>query len=199
MKRFSYFLFACVLVILLLPVLSDYFLPWPEFKGETTPDFSISKVSFGSDPTASVHMVAFLDFQCPVCKADWPLLKSLESSYRDRINFAMVVIPSQAHPNAYDAAKAYHCSGDAKEMADLLFQDPAGNYSAYAQVLGFDVSAFDVCMAGKMDRIDADAVFALSHGVKGTPTYFIDGIRFEGSQTQDTLRNVIDSALEARS
>jgi protein-disulfide isomerase len=47
-----------------------------------------------------------------------------------------------------------------------------------------------------MDLIENDLDFALTTGVRGTPTFFINGLVLVGAQPAEVFAEVIDAELE---
>lgn len=69
----------------------------------------------------------------------------------------------------------------------------------YAARIGLDQTVFRSCFYSSRaeNKVRDDLVFALGHGIRGTPTYVISGRWFEGVQDEGFLRGVLDSAVEA--
>jgi protein-disulfide isomerase len=100
------------------------------------------------------------------------------------------------HPHAQQAAEAAEAAaaqGKFWEMAELLFAnqhklaDP--HLTRYAMGLGIDTSKFDNDLAthAYAERIHADVLSGKQSGVTGTPTFFINGRRHEGSDDLPSL------------
>ena len=84
---------------------------------------------------------------------------------------------------------------------DKLYSDELGlNHDAYVQYavdLELDAEAFEACLdSGKFDDfIQEDMDFALSMGVRSTPTFFINGLAVVGAQPVDVFKRIIDQDL----
>ncbi len=169
-------------------------------------DPSLARVNKGNNPDALVHVVVFGDYECPNTKTDWPMIQSIRRSYGDQINLVYWQFPSNRHLNARAAALAAYCADIQNqfwEYSDLLFehqnrlQQP--DLVTYAKQLGLDTHEFSVCLGSDAaaQNVEDAVIGALGHGIKGTPTYIINGRRFEGVQEEVMLRNIIDAALKA--
>ncbi len=155
-------------------------------------------------PAPKVTIVEFSDFQCPFCARVNPTLEQLRSTYPQdlRIVFRHNPLPFHADaPLAAEAAVAAEAQGKFWEMHDKLFanQQDLGRQGLEARAgeLGLDVSAFRQALdthAGKA-RIDADVGLARKVGVRGTPTFFIDGRTVMGAQPFAEFKKVVDDEL----
>ena len=169
-------------------------------------DSTLARLSFGSKPNASVNLLIFGDYECRNTEVDWPMIKALRKDYDGKINIAYRQFPLNTHPHAAAAARAAYCAeeqGKFWEYSDVLFENQANlqdeDLLSYASSLKLDPVAFTDCFRGENSRtaISGDVQFALTHNVRGTPTYFINGKRFEGVQEESLLRNIIDATIQS--
>ena len=100
------------------------------------------------------------------------------------------------HPHAQQAAEAAEAAaaqGKFWEMAEVLFANQhklADPYlTRYAMELGMNTVKFDYDLAthAHTERIRADVLSGQQSGVTGTPTFFINGQRYEGSDDLPSL------------
>ncbi|MBV9279476.1 MAG: DsbA family protein, partial [Chloroflexi bacterium] len=83
------------------------------------------------------------------------------------------------------------------EMHDSLFEHQRAlddeHLRQYAQELGLDAERFNRDLAEHQyaGRIQDDVRSGTQSGVEGTPTLFINGVRFEGSPDLESLRSII--------
>ncbi|MEN4464850.1 thioredoxin domain-containing protein [Mycolicibacterium conceptionense] len=144
----------------------------------------------GSDVT----FVEFLDFECEGCRALYPVIEQLRGEYGDRVNFVIRYFPLQAHVNAERAARAVEAAarqGQFEAMYKKMYdtqaqwgekQTPADNvFRGFAAELGLDMDAFDAAYAGPttLERVRLDVADGRALGVQGTPTFFLNGTRFQ--------------------
>ncbi len=154
--------------------------------------------------TAKVTIVEFSDFQCPFCARVNATLEQLLRDYpRDvRIVFRHNPLPFHDHAAAAaEAAVAAEKQGKFWEMHDLLFADQndldRAALELHAVQLGLDLTAFRAALdthAGKA-RVDEDLALGRQVGVRGTPTFFIDGRPLMGAQPIAAFKQLIDAEL----
>lgn len=172
-----------------------------------------------------VTIVEFLDYQCPACAAYYAnVTKDLEADYAGRITFVTRNFPLDSHPLAQQAARAAEAAalqGRYKEMYHQLYdnyeqwavsedgqqvsddaQRATTLFEGYATTIGLDIAQYQAALTAPsvQERIDADAAAGTEVGVDSTPTFFVNGEKFEpeGDQFSDVanqLRDQIDAAL----
>lgn len=162
--------------------------------------------SIGTLPTlgskdAKVTIIEFSDYECPACRRAEPVVEQVISYYGDRILFSYRDFPIyQIHPFAQGAAEATRCAneqGKYWEMHDKLFASndlDASSLKRYARDLGIDGEKFDSCLDSHKYGQDVanDASDGAAAGVKGTPTFFINGKMYVGGRSFDEFRKIID-------
>jgi len=152
---------------------------------------------------APVTLVEFGDYECPHCGRAYPIVKDLQARLGDRLRFVYRNFPlAESHPYAEHAAEAAEAAGDRGKfwpMHDLLFEHQDALDDAdlvrYAAALGLDAGAVarEIENDTHLERIRADFMSGVRSGVNGTPTFFINGSRFDG--VWDDLRSFL-AALE---
>jgi protein-disulfide isomerase len=140
---------------------------------------------------ARVTLLEYGDFECPHCGAAHPVLKELMESLGDRVRFVFRNFPlSQLHARAERAAMAVESAGlqgTFWEMHDLLFENQDAleeeDFRRHAETLGLDLDAFAAGMEDveRLNHVREDFVSGVRGGVNGTPTFFINGVRHDGS------------------
>ena len=149
------------------------------------------------NPRAPIRLVEYGDYECPYCGRAHRIVKALQEALGDDLLFAWRNFPlSQVHRHALRAAAAAEAAGLQDrfwEMHDMLFehQDALDDADllAYAEVLGLDVERFagDLDSVGIAERVRADFLSGARSGVNGTPTFFVNGERYDGSWDPDTF------------
>jgi protein-disulfide isomerase len=68
---------------------------------------------------------------------------------------------------------------------------------AQAGALGLDEGSFRQCLNAQATRriVERDILAAWEHGVTGTPTFFINGRRFQGARPLEEMQLYIDLAM----
>jgi protein-disulfide isomerase len=150
-----------------------------------------------------VTIVEFSDFQCPFCARVNPTLEQLRAAYPDvRIVFRHNPLPfHQDAALAAEAAVLADRQGKFWSMHDKLFANQqdlgAAGLEQRAAELGMDLAAFRAALdkhAAKA-RVEADLALGRQLGVRGTPSFFIDGRPLVGAQPFDAFKQIIDDEL----
>lgn len=147
------------------------------------------------NPQAKVVIVEFGDFQCPYCRAEFSIIREVMQQYQDKIFFIWRHFPIvDVHDKALEAAEAAVCAqlqGKFWPFHDKLFTNQADLSSAsllaYAKQVGLETKSFINCMAKHQQRtvVAADWQLGLDNGVRGTPTFFINGTPVSGALPKD--------------
>jgi protein-disulfide isomerase len=154
---------------------------------------------------APLTLVEYGDYQCPYCGAAYPVVKRLQKTLGKKLRFVFRNFPlTQAHPYALiaaEAAEAAALQGKFWEMHDLLFEQQAflepGIISSWAKRIGLDLEIFgnDIKQGVVENRIKEDRQSGIRSGVNGTPTFFINGKRYDGSPDYASLLAALESDL----
>ena len=170
------------------------------------------QVSVDDDPVlgakdAPVTIIEFSDYQCPYCRV-WheQVFGELMATYGAKVRFVYRDFPlDEIHPEARPAAIAATCAGEQGkywEYHNLLFTSDVGlgaeARAAFAQRLGLDLERFATCVASGAtnDEVDGDLQDAFELGVRGTPTFFINGRPLVGAQPLEAFASIIDDELK---
>ena len=160
-------------------------------------------------PNSDVTFVEFLDFECEACRAAFPMVEQLRAEYGDRVNFVIRYFPIQSHFNAERAARAVEAAAQQDKFEPMYKkmyetqsewgeqQTPADSrFRGFAAELGLDMAAFDAAYndPATLDRVNVDVADGKALGVKGTPTFFIDGTEVE-FRSYDDLKAAVEQAL----
>ena len=127
------------------------------------------------------------------------------AEFPDKVQLVYRDFPLDFHAGARPAAEAARCAGAMGrfwEYHDLLFvaqpEFSRDQLVGYAARLGLDRTAFASCLDSGRFRsgVDADISEGRARGVRGTPTFFINGRRLVGAQPVEVFREAIRDALE---
>lgn len=156
------------------------------------------------DPAAECSLVEYGDYQCPYCGAAYPIVKSLQKHFGKRLSFVFRNFPlSQMHPWAEPAAEAAEfagANGKFWEMHDLLFENQESLSNALflelTEKLDLSISQLQTALANATyrSRVRADFAGGARSGVNGTPTFFINGRRYNGQSDFHSLSDAIEGA-----
>jgi len=173
-----------------------------------TPPVSQSDHILGA-ADAPVNLVEYGDFECPLCGRAHLIVQDILERLSGHMQFVFRHFPlSQAHPHALSSAEASEAAGAQGAfwpMHDALFESQDAllpdDLVAYASDLGLDVDRFTTELAGGVYRpkVRSDFRSGLRSGVNGTPTFFVDGVRFDGNWADGTLTLVLANMIRAKS
>jgi protein-disulfide isomerase len=135
------------------------------------------------------QLVVYGDFECPYTAAAMQSIGALlESGPQFQLVFRHFPLRS-IHPHAGAAAATSEAAarqGRFWEMHDVLFRNQRHLESAdlrrYAERLGLDLARFesDLVDSAVAARVERDTESGERSGVDGTPSLFINGIRYRG-------------------
>ena len=142
-------------------------------------------------------LLEYGDHQCPGCRAARPLTAFLLAAFHNRLRFVFRSFPlSNTHSHAQRAAEAAEAAGDQGrfwEMHETLLehQHALGDDELieYAARLHLDLSRFvnDLLYRVHTRRIRDDFHGGVKSGVNGTPTFFVNGLRYDGPRDAESV------------
>jgi protein-disulfide isomerase len=140
---------------------------------------------------AAIQLVEYGDYECPFCAQAYVVVKMVQRALGPDVLFAFRNFPlTQAHPRAFRAACAAEAAalqGAFWPMHDLLYENQRflddGHFLQHAETCGIDVAQFerDLDSEGVAERVRSDFLSGARSGVNGTPTFFVNGYRYDGS------------------
>lgn len=159
---------------------------------------------------APVTLVEYGDFECPHCYRAHPIVQALQKQLGDNLRFVFRNFPlTELHSHALHAAEAAEsvnaqAGNDAYWMMHhTIFEHQQDSPGALddTHLVGYAAAAGADPVQVKMDLesdtyeeyVKADFMSGVRSGVNGTPTFFINGARFEGDWTN---RREFAAALE---
>lgn len=156
---------------------------------------------------APLQLIEYGDYECPYCAMAQPGVRDLVARYGDGLVFAFRHLPLVSqHPHAWGAALAAEAAGRQGgfwEMHDLLLSHKRGlthdDLVAYARQLDLDVVRLerDLTDDELAEHVRHDALSAIRSRVRGTPTFFVNGRRFEGGYREAEIEEALRSAQRA--
>jgi protein-disulfide isomerase len=157
------------------------------------------------DPKAPVLIYEFTDLQCPFCARGAKTLDEVVKKYPGKVTIVSKQFPLPFHKNAEDAGVAALAAGRQGkywEMRSLIFADQVSLskpevFLSLANTLGLDVKRFEKDMADPALRkqVKEEAELGAKLGVKGTPSFFINGEFVVGAQPAEAFEAVINTKL----
>lgn len=163
---------------------------------------------------APVEVIEYGDFECPACAGfatiQMPTIKA-QLIETGRLRWRYRDYPLPMHAFARLAAHAAQCAGEQGkfwEMHDQLFynhswaqtgRDPSRLFRDFARAAGVDPARYDACM--QSGRYAARIEFSRQEGeqrlVDGTPTFYINGVKYTGRSNSDAFKAAVESAAAA--
>jgi protein-disulfide isomerase len=156
-----------------------------------------------------ITLVEYGDYECPYTGMAYPIVKELIREFgNDKIRFVFRNFPlNEIHPHAQHAAEAAEASAAQNkfwQMHDYLFEHQKalddGHLLEYAQKVGLeDIHKFkdDVSTHIYAPLIEESLKGGVDSGVEGTPTFFINEVRYEDSFDLRTFSETLQKYMSA--
>lgn len=179
--------------------------------------FEIDKVSprdhVKGNASSTIAVIEYSDFQCPACRNYYLAMKELSTEFGGRVAFVFRNFPLRViHQNAGIAAQAAQAAskqGKFWEMHDLLFEkqaewsaasDPAALFKSYAKLLGLSVDQFETDLNSSETKnfVRSQEANAISLGLQGTPTFFVNGKQIQNPSSVEEFRALIRDAIAGK-
>ncbi|MBS0216433.1 MAG: DsbA family protein [Proteobacteria bacterium] len=155
---------------------------------------------------AAVTVVEYGDYQCPYCGDAYGIVKQVQQHFGNRMRLVFRNFPlTEIHPQAMAAAVlAEYAATHGKfwQAHDALYehQSQLGGelYLAIARKLGLPGDGLrEAFESGEYAaRIQDDMDGGIRSGVNGTPTFFINGVRFEPRRGFEELLDAVQAQLD---
>lgn len=146
---------------------------------------------------APLTLVEYGDFECPACGEAYPIVKALQKALQGQLCFVFRHFPlTNIHPCAEHAAEASEASGEQGhfwEMHDVLYENQEAledeDLAQYVAALGLDARRViqEILEEVYAPRIREDFMSGARSGVNGTPTFFMNGFRYDGPWDVETM------------
>jgi protein-disulfide isomerase len=154
---------------------------------------------------AALTLIEYGDFQCPYCARAHEALGELADELGSiRLVFRHLPLADR-HPLAELAAEAAEAAGSQGrfwDMHDILYEQQhqvtdKQDLAVLAESLELDIERFraEVLERRHRPRVQGDLERAHHDGASGTPTFFINGVRYRGDSDRESLRQALDEAL----
>jgi len=155
--------------------------------------------------TAPVTLVEYGNFECIHCGAAFPIIKQVQKVLGDNVRFVFRHFPTKrTHPHAMRAAEAAEAAGAQRkfwEMHDQLFTHQQfledQHLSRYAKHINLNMEKFNADLTENvfLKQIESDYELALfDEHVTGTPTIYINDVRYDGSTNLEPMLMAIKEA-----
>jgi len=151
---------------------------------------------------APVQLVEYGDYECSYCGRAYTIVKAVQERLGQRMQLVFRNFPlSTIHPSAElaaEAAEAAGAQGRFWEMHDALFENQtelgADLVIALAQGLALDLPRYMRELSERVykERVQRDFLGGVRSGVNGTPTFFVNGIRYDNPVEVDSLTAMLE-------
>jgi Na+:H+ antiporter, NhaA family len=162
----------------------------------------------GTGTDDAVSVVGYQDFLCPYCRRLRPVMRRLRGELEERLLYVFRHFPNdRANPGATLAARASEAAalqGRFFAMHDAIFDHdlPIGRAELVqlAEKIGLDRSRFesDLDSEAVRARVERDVEDGRRNGVTGTPTLFVDEIRYDGAWDYHSMLEGLERPVAAR-
>jgi protein-disulfide isomerase len=166
----------------------------------------------GNAETAKLMVIEFSDYACGYCrKFHIETFRNLQRDFVEPGDVAWKYIPFELgiFSNGREGGVAGQCAapqGQFFEMSDLLFErqadwkneaDPNSAFLGFARELGLDVDEYAACLGSEeaAEQIRTNTRVAQQIGIRGTPTFFVNGFPLQGALPEDMFREMFNNAL----
>lgn len=156
---------------------------------------------------APVTVVEFVDFKCPNCKISAPILADIVAKYPTKINLIIRDFPAESlHPGATQLSEIGYCAaaqGKFWPWHDIIFERQetltetltTDDIYSLATAIGADPTRLQQCAQSEEARreVNSDYLTGVAAGVRGTPTFFINGEKIAGTIPQEAWVRFFDT------
>ena len=150
---------------------------------------------------APVTLVEYGDYECPHCGRAYPIVKDVQRRLGSKLRFVFRNFPLEREPSSRrtrrGSGRGAGAHGRFWEMHDTLFEHQQAlldrDLVGYATAVGLDATVFENELRAHTykARVREDFTGGVRSGVNGTPTFFINGVRFDDSWDPDTLTEAL--------
>lgn len=149
-----------------------------------------------------ITIVEFGDFTCPYCREVFATTRSVMLRHQDSVQF----IYRDRTPNERSALLALtaHCAGEQGkfwQMHDKLFQYQSSSLGTnldelniLAKSINLNLPLFQTCLTTQkyLDKIKNNLTDSMTLGANGTPTFFINGQKYQGTVSEADFEAIIN-------
>jgi protein-disulfide isomerase len=154
---------------------------------------------------APITLVEYGDYQCPYCGQAYPIVKALQKELGASMRLVFRNMPlANVHPhaeNAAEVAEAVATQVPFWPIHDALYENQTDLSDAsllrYAADTGADIDKVKEALngGGPRERVERDLESGIRSGVNGTPTFFVNGVRYDDSWDYETLLSYLQALL----
>src|SRR5271170_281372 len=155
--------------------------------------------------SARIVLVEYGDYQCPYCGAAYPIVKQIQQELASQLQFVFRNFPiTNSHPYAEWAAEIAEgaaVQGKFWELHDYLYENQGSLgdeafFVRYEKKVGLDTTKLqrEVSEHKHLPRVKEDFTSGVRSGVNGTPTFYINGVRYDGAPEFEPMVAALERA-----
>ena len=171
-----------------------------------------NKIESGLNPflirsSGPLTIVEFMDYKCPFSKTAAPIMDQIVAKYGSKVNIIVRNFPGESiYPGSRELSKFAYCAFKQNrflKVYDYLFEhqqeisQPLTDdlYSSLTQNLDLRKAELATCVndPATEEKINNDLYVGVDAGVRGTPTFFVNGQKFEGTVSFEAWERYIKS------
>lgn len=160
---------------------------------------------YGETEEFQVTIVEFSSLQCPFCARGAQTMEALKERYEGQVRFVFQHFPLGGQAQSFPAARAVVAAqeqGKGEEMVQLIFSEQRrlgeeGVLREWAERLELDLAEFDAVREAEetQARVQGNLERAQALGVRGTPTFLVNGVVVVGAQPPEHFMEIIEAEL----
>jgi protein-disulfide isomerase len=167
-------------------------------------DVAVGASPVKGNPAAKITIVEFSDFQCPYCSRGNETAQQVLKAYPNDVKIVFKNLPLAFHNEAEPAAKAALAAGkqgkfwefhdelfaNQQKLGDAFYEDTAKKLGLKVDQWKKDLASPEIEAAVKADKNEADRL-----EVRGTPGFFVNGVRVAGAYPFEHFKLIVDRLL----
>lgn len=168
----------------------------------------LARDHFIGDDDAQITLVEYGSYSCKHCHAAHEVIADLRDRFGDRMKYVFRQLPIRGSETSRPAAVLAEVAGEVGDdfwivHDELMKRGPNysdGEIDRIAEKFGIDINGDELADARERAnaRIDEDRQSARESGARGTPTFFINGKRYEGAWDENALSEAMLGSLGHR-
>ena len=160
--------------------------------------------------TATVTLTEYGDYQCPYCGQAYQIVKKIQQQLGEKLLFVFRNFPLESlHPHAVLAAIAAEAAGKQGkfwQMHDIIYENQQtlefDDLVMMAKAIGLDVAEFKKAIESDQnlqEKVQQDFESGMRSGVNGTPSFFVNGFRYDGDWSEGPFLEYLESVAFSQS
>jgi len=164
----------------------------------------------GNQQKSAIELIEYGDYQCPYCGQAYPIVKKIQQQLGEKLLFVFRNFPLESlHPHAVLAAIAAEAAGKQGkfwQMHDIIYENQQtlefDDLVMMAKAIGLDVAEFKKAIESDQnlqEKVQQDFESGMRSGVNGTPSFFVNGFRYDGDWSEGPFLEYLESVAFSQS